>query len=84
MNMIEKVARACHDKAFKMGASIFENYDDVPAPNRMWLNEVAKAAIEAMKEPTEEMCKMISPTADLTREDVLCIYRAMIEAALKQ
>lgn len=72
MNMIEKVARALMAKA--------------DSRNLDWtlFRDEAITAIEAMKEPTEEMCKMISPTADLTREDVLCIYRAMIEAALKQ
>lgn len=45
MTMVEKVARAIHQKAY-------ETRDEWRMPD--WM-EVAKAAIEAMREPTEEM-----------------------------
>lgn len=67
MNMIEKVANAISDKV--MGdQSITDN-----------CHAAAKAAIEAMKEPTEEMLK------DSERYyNAWAYYQSMIDAALKE
>lgn len=63
--MIERVAKA-------IGIAVGENMQ----ASKMW-NEAAKAAIEAMREPTEEMKK---------DQMKICIeeYKSMIDAALKE
>lgn len=69
MNMIEKVARAIQ-KAERSTSSLRFFYP------------VAKAAIEAMKEPTEEMIEAFSSTAH--DEYIKRCWDKAIEAALKE
>lgn len=84
MNMIEKVARAI-DKAGMEDAKRlgFENagmcFDEVGSEeNRQLCLALAKAAIEAMREPSEGMRKACTfEIAELT-------YPNMIDAALKE
>lgn len=67
MNMIERVARAIYDNEHSertMGECISH----------------AKAAIEAMREPTEEMINNCPGYSDDVRDN----YKAMIDAALKE
>lgn len=71
--MIERVAKAIHNKALERGELI----------SSLIINHLAVAAIEAMKEPTEEMIgnnPYYDDEFDLDGEE---IYKAMIEAALK-
>ncbi len=66
MNMIEKVARAISD------AEGFAN-------SWQYYCKTAKAAIEAMREPSEEMLDAGSYDLDMTLE---MQYRKMVDAAL--
>lgn len=71
MNMIEKVMEAIADK---MAPAI-----DVKAPYaKVMFKHAAKAAIKAMREPTEEMRKYVD---DFTTEDN---YQKWIDGALKE
>ena len=82
MNMVEKVARA-------MALVIVKRYSDKnkdSSPNiEYWLNEArydeARAAIEAMREPTEEMIELFRYTA--SDEYILRCWSSSIDAALK-
>jgi len=65
MNMVEKVAKALH-KA------------DVDCLGANW-DDLARAAIEAMKEPTDEMVR-----ASSRADNVIDAYELMISAALKE
>jgi hypothetical protein len=88
MNMIEKIARAMHNYAVSVGAVSpqWTDYENVPKLHNDHLLNTVKAALEAMKEPTEEMMEAArnhysSPT-DLyldSREH----FQAMIDAALE-
>ena len=66
-SMIERVARAIYDEA-------------ADKPYATDLEPIARAAIEAMREPTREML-----AAGMNEEgvDLLSEWRAMIDAALK-
>lgn len=87
MNMIEKVARAI-DKA---GAADTEATTgikgnlcfDTDSDNKRLMMALAKAAIEAMKEPTEEIIDIIAASIGSREEARLC-YIAAIEQVLKQ
>ena len=68
MDMIERVARAIHAKAF-------ETRDFQLAPD--W-DAVARAAMEAMREPTEEMIHAGGNTGYF---DDMCISDAEVAAA---
>lgn len=87
MSMLEKVARAIHAKRRR------------PDDNKHWFHEnpercelsrqLARAAIEAMREPTREMIaagKRASCADDvyLTVDEVDTIHRAMIDTALSE
>ncbi len=49
---------------------------------RLDLPKIARAAIEAMREPTEAMVD--AGWADATAEDAIGVWRAMIDEALKE
>lgn len=73
MNMIEKIARA--QAAICSNCKMLDKED--------WKSHLqdAKAAIEAMREPTEEMLACIDTTDD---PGTAAIYTEMIDAALKE
>lgn len=66
--MIERVARANHATEFASGGATPE--------------ELARAAIEAMREPTAAMIKAAAEYA--LAEDAAGVWIAMIDAALKE
>lgn len=85
--MIERVATA-------LKAEIGRQWDAKPLPGPIdgsddWsatggtigLAEMARAAIEAMREPTEGM---LDGTAPLAEAQIITIWRAMIDAALEE
>ncbi len=84
----EKVARAiagiCNDKGQELASKC-----EMQAPPIPWqaFEREAKAAIEAMREPTDEMqravyiCSMVPP--GMTVEHARCLWRAMIGKALE-
>lgn len=75
MNMIEKVAMA-----------MYAQYDwGIQNNMKLVMHSTAKAAIAAMREPSEEMIKYVQgETFEHVRERAKIIYRAMIDAALKE
>jgi hypothetical protein len=88
--MIERIARVLCDgnwdaASFKETAS-----GDEPEEQREYWREKARAAIEAMREPTEEMLTAgspycvdsLAPDYKSGREDAGHCFRAMIDAAL--
>lgn len=85
MNMIEKVAKAIHSLLLKDDWSWVEEnpttMNCVTLDGNFDLNEIAKAAIEAMKEPTEEMVKEGLKYVDWNM-GAKEAYQAMIETAL--
>ena len=74
MNMVERVATAISNAMAEHGAT------------PIWSDRIARAAIEAMREPTQAM---IDKGDDKVSPDVCGIltdeiYRAMIDTALKE
>lgn len=91
MNMVERVARAiCGDK--QIDPYPFTNAFYVPTESMQqkawtWFVKDAKAAIEAMREPTEEMLKAVKNAQiylNMTDEGWKEAHRVMIDAALKE
>lgn len=79
MNMVEKVARAINSKAGDLSGC--EDEFDTNKEGRLFILKLARVAIEAMREPNEEMIKAF--------EDCNCRvyegeYPHMIDAALKE
>jgi hypothetical protein len=72
MDMVERVARAICK----------QEYGD---ENAGWDNQIpaAIAAIEAMREPTDEMCEFAEDNFDRNGDPIAVCHRAMIEAILK-
>lgn len=77
MTMIEKVAKAIYYSNCGDEQGVFENID--ASYKQLFIDE-AKAAIEAMREPTEEMIKHLT----VDDQDAIPYYKAMIDAALKE
>ncbi len=72
MNMIDKVAEAIVDSFMKTEIDLTKR--------REW----AKAAIEAMLEPTEEMLYAAQCASCNQDSDAINVWRAMIDEALKE
>ena len=75
--MIERVARAIHDRS--LDADQLADFG-LPMEDAVTM---AKAAIEAMREPTEGMIKE-GEVQKLTEDSSGSIYMSMIDAALKE
>lgn len=73
MTMIEKMARQI---AADFGVKPFLEYDN----NKTFYENIAKSALKAMLEPTEEMYAKI----DVTDEGAVGIYADMIQAAIDE
>lgn len=89
--MVERVARAISENNFHNDETIWSRlWDELPAENRSTYIRIARAAIDAMREPTEAM----EDAADSEAERYFgnsheCLspahaYRVMIDAALKE
>lgn len=72
--IIERVAKAFYEEESGLA------WDQCMITGRKWRLRAAKAAIRAMREPTEGMIKSI----DGLNYDCLVGYQIMIEAALKE
>lgn len=75
--MVERVARAIISRRY--GPSMFDLVNDDLGLVHDWFGE-ARAAIEAMREPTEAMIDAGIIASE--QQSVSAIYRAMIDAAL--
>lgn len=82
MTMVEKMARAMWAQRRKFAGSVpieLEDWGDGSIPKANGIFEEAQAAIEAMREPTEEMkAACMAPRVGSPMES----YTAMIDAAL--
>jgi hypothetical protein len=89
-NMIERVAAAIADRLGEGAAFLDDSHPDFHATVHTAEHylDVARAAIEAMREPTESMATNSFATAynrgPYGDKEVRRIYRAMIDAALNE
>jgi hypothetical protein len=78
-DMIERVARAmCEQCAAEFGGPV--KLEESPA-HEAWISS-ARAAIEAMREPTEAMCEFAEDNFDRNGDHIAVCHRAMMTAAL--
>ncbi len=79
MDMIERVARALIESG---GSTPWEEMDDSNSDEPTWYRDhyfrMARAAIEAMREPTDAMCE----AADWSQYSEVLQYQRAIDAAL--
>lgn len=75
INMIERVARAIRHSR---NPTIFPKWDDLDIKIKLMYYKEAKAAIEAMREPTEEMIELFNDHDWIDR-----YWEPAIDAALK-
>lgn len=81
MTMVEKVARAISAQLEEYG---LEAYEVAEADGRAgWAHEIARAAIDAMRDPTDEMLDA-GQTPGWSRWEVRGRFNLMIDAALKE
>lgn len=74
--MVERVAKAMHDRR-QMDIAPRGNWEDLHFSNRAPWVKLARAAIEAMWEPTEEMYIEFSG-------DDRAVWQTMVDASLRQ
>jgi hypothetical protein len=82
--MIERVAKAMRNSAFNKKEHT--EWDDLGKSVKDFYRTMAKAAIEAMREPTEEMVRAVKAHPDFLGygdDEFDWIFKVMIEAALK-
>jgi hypothetical protein len=83
--MVERVARAILKEAAMLNSP--EIQDDLTDGfrlnvSRVWAKRYARAAIEAMREPTEAMLVEVAEPGDMLR--TASVWQAMIDAALHE
>lgn len=82
-NIIERVARAiCRSDG--TDPSVMITIDGIEAPVWTLCANAARAAIEAMREPTPEMVKAGLRCGDTGPEPALSVWRDMIDAAIQE
>ncbi|WP_421445450.1 hypothetical protein [Agrobacterium tumefaciens] len=81
--MIERVARALWSKAKDEPTRRSVGFSFENDPLRLWWIDQARAAIEAMREPTDRM-KMEFEGWNCSANDMEAGYQAAIDAALKE
>jgi hypothetical protein len=79
--MVERVARAPYERLAKRRGSFVRTWDALPKRGQEYYRADARAAIAAMREPTETMLAIWADVGD-TREKAAHLWRAMIDAAL--
>jgi hypothetical protein len=79
--MVERVARALHE-AHKPWCDYTYDFEH-PMASREVYEALARAAIAAMREPTEGMIEARSVPGVLERSDIRLVWMAMVDAALK-
>lgn len=72
--MIERVAKAIELEMFKVQE--FNSERGIVTPEQL-----ARTAIEAMREPTEEM--LLNCDSQLVHAEIIQIYNSLLDAALK-
>ena len=82
--MIERVAKALYDKQKDLYVTKQLEFKDTPHKH-YWLSN-ARTAIEAMREPTNEMREAGSKYlgGEITEMRIGFVYQDMIDAALKE
>ncbi len=76
--MIERIAQAIYEAAGD-AAEDYEEWCSMPMAEA-----AARAVLAAMREPTEAMCDAGHLGHYITRDDANDVWRAMIDAALKE
>jgi len=88
MSKIERVAKAMYERMEGQRSNIVAKWEDMHLPVRMHFMDGARAAIEAMREPTKEMLALHKKMAgnelcwDADEETVARTWGALIDAAL--
>lgn len=86
--MVERVAKAIFDR----GSVLQKPWEEADDGHREFYRSLARAAIEAMREPTEAMVDVVAPSLFLPgvttpkseRRTASSIFTGMIDAALKE
>lgn len=79
--MVERVARALYANYRECGLVFGRPFEELPPLGRQAFMNIARAAIEAMREPSEDMRKVADEWCD--EYDVSSCYTLMIEEALR-
>jgi len=83
MSKIERVAKAMYERMEGQRSNIVAKWEDMHLPVRMHFMDGARAAIEAMREPTREMLVAGAKGSGEDSETVaLGAWEAMIEVAI--
>lgn len=82
--MVERVARAIYYAGWPEPPTMPRNrWEALSDEERALCRRMARAAIAAMREPTEEMVDAAgSDLADCENDQIIAAFRAMIDAAL--
>ena len=82
--MVERVARALVEDWHKHNPASMKAWDEQPDFGQDNARRAARAAIEAMREPTEAMMVPSRLILDTWDDDMFRVWNAMIDAALWQ
>ncbi len=83
--MVERVAIAMFDKGEKWTTMGGQHWDTAPEVQKQVLRAQARAAIEALREPTEAMLATLSAKDKLWRDtNSTEVWQAFIDGALKE
>ena len=83
MSMIEKIAEAIYERVRK-GARHMPPWAEQPETVKDWHRKIARAAVEAMREPTAEMVDAADVPMHGDFMDPIRTWEAMIDKALEE
>ena len=83
-NMVERVARAICENNHRAIFGTSVSWEGISAETMEHFRSVARAALAAMREPTDAMAYAGSETFGGGHEDETRCYQAMIDAALAE
>jgi len=84
MHMIERIARVCYRHAYPEVREDDLNFDGLPEPRHELYMTMARAAIDAMREPSEKMVLTAYEHAPLGDHDPESAWKTMIDVALQE
>ncbi len=80
MDMIERVAKAIYDNMCLANPHVMTTWEALPWDLKSYYSELARAAIKAMMEPTDEM---LSESGIFITDNARVAWQAMIQSALQ-